>query len=97
MIRREATHNDLPTIRRFEQDVVETRAFKSSIRAEGADYYDLEGLIASEDTYLLVAALDHDIVASGYARIDAPKPAFVHAEHFYPGFMYVSSEQRGKV
>ncbi|GHD17046.1 hypothetical protein GCM10007052_23120 [Halioglobus japonicus] len=98
MILREATHNDLPLLRRFEQGVVEAeRPFKSRIRAEGAHYYDLEGLMASEDTYLLVAELDDDIVASGYARIDAPKPAFVHTEHFYLGFMYVSSEQRGKV
>ena len=70
--------------------------FNNSIRAEGATYYDLEGLIASDDAHLLVAELDDDIVACGYARIDASKPAFVHTEHCYLGFMYVSPGQRGK-
>ena len=96
LIIRKASHNDIPTLLEFEQGVVTAeRPYDPTLR-DPVTYYDLPGLINSKDAHLVVAELDGNIIASGYARKDkaAPREKF---EHFsYLGFMYVLPAHRGK-
>ena len=82
----------------FEQAIIEAeRPFDSTIRTEGeVRYYDLADLISSPDAEVVVAEVDSQIVASGYARIESSETYLKHDEHSYLGFMYVVPEHRGK-
>ena len=73
VIIRPAELSDLETLLAFEQAIIEAeRPFDSTIR-EGADvhYYDLEDLIRSPDSEVVVAEIGSEIIASGYAKIEA--------------------------
>ena len=94
---REATLDDIEALLVMEQGVVEAeREFDPTLKNIGVKYYDLEGLIRSEESLLLVATTDSKIVASGYVKILESKDHFVHKKYGYQGFMYVDPEQRGK-
>ncbi len=94
---REALSGDIPALRQLEQGVVEAeRPFNSAIKDKDVIYYDLNTLISSEHACLLVAEYQGELIASGYARIEASKQAFTHEQHGYLGFMYVSPDHRGK-
>ncbi|RYD91493.1 MAG: GNAT family N-acetyltransferase [Sphingobacteriales bacterium] len=94
---RKATLNDKPTLLQFEQGVVEAeRPFTPEMKAGEQQYYDLDRLLTSPDAYLVVADLNGELIASGYARIDQSKPYLKHAEEAYLGFMYVLPQHRGK-
>ena len=95
---RTAGLRDLDVLLKFEKAMIEAeRPFDSTIRS-GSDirYYDLDGLIASEDTEIVVAEIGDTIIGSGYARIEASKAYLEHRQHAYLGFMYVVPEHRGK-
>ena len=95
---RSATPVDLGVLLAFEQAMIEAeRPFDDTIRS-GSDvrYYDLEGLIASDDAEVVVAKIGDKIVASGYARIESSKAYLIHRHYCYLGFMYVVPEHRGK-
>jgi len=97
MIFRAASLDDLPQLRNLEQKVIEAeRPFNSSIKDSGAYYYDIEQLILNEQSYMLVAESQGEIVATGYAKIMASKPSLSHKNHSYLGFMYVKPEYRGQ-
>lgn len=94
---RKATKEDLETLYKFEQGVIDTeRAFDPTLKTGAINYYDLPGMIDSTDIELLVAESDDTIVASGYARIENAKIYLQHSVHAYLGFMYVVPEYRGK-
>ncbi len=95
---RPATLSDLDVLLKFEQGMIEAeRPFDISIRGGGdVRYYDLEQLIVSVDTELVVAETDGEIIACGYARIENSKAYLKHSRHSYFGFMYVVPEHRGK-
>src|SRR5689334_12954433 len=95
---RPAELDDLPILLEFEQAIIETeRPFDPTI-CSGPDvhYYDLEALILSSDAHVVVAESGPQIVASGYARIEASDEYLRHARHSYLGFMYVIPEHRGR-
>jgi GNAT superfamily N-acetyltransferase len=95
---RPAVLADLDVLLKFEQAMIEAeRPFDSGIRT-GTDvrYYDLEALIASDDAEVIVAEIDSEIIACGYARIESSKAYLKHRQHSYLGFMYVVPEHRGK-
>ncbi len=97
MIIRKATLNDLETLLRFEQGVIEAeRPFDSTLKKEFTHYYDLEEMIKLSSVEVVVAELDGEIVGSGYARIEHSKPYLKHKQHVYLGFMYVDPNHRGK-
>ncbi len=97
MIIRKATLNDLETLIRFEQGVIEAeRPFDSTLKKEFTHYYDLEEMIKLSSVEVVVAELDGEIVGSGYARIENSKPYLKHKQHVYLGFMYVDPNHRGK-
>ncbi len=94
---REAEMADINALRELEQRVVEAeRPFDSHIRSGKPVYYDIESLITSDDSCLLVCENSGEIVATGYAQIRQSKKSLAHEVHSYLGFMYVSPDWRGK-
>ena len=94
---RKATHNDLETLRRFEQGVITAeRPFDPTLKKGPINYYDLEYMIDAPHIELLVAEINDEVVGSGYARIDAAKHYLQFNEFAYLGFMYVEPKHRGK-
>jgi len=95
---RPALLSDLDVLRKFEQAMIEAeRPFDSAIRTgDDVRYYDLERLIESPYTHIVVAEWEGKTIGSGYARIESSKSYFRHRKHSYLGFMYVVSEYRGK-
>jgi RimJ/RimL family protein N-acetyltransferase len=94
---REATLQDIPLLRQFEQGVIiAERPFDSTLKADPIEYYDIDLLISSPDSQLLVVELEGKPVASGYARIESSKFYHRHTHHAYLGFMYTLPEHRGK-
>ena len=97
LIIRKATFDDLPTLLRFEQGVIEAeRPYDPTLKREPTRYYDLEALITAPHSELLVAEIDGTVIGSGYARMEQSKPYLQHTQHAYLGFMYVLPEHRGK-
>ena len=95
---RQATVSDLEILLEFEQAMIEAeRPFDPAIRrGEDVRYYDLEKLIRSTDSEILVAEIGGQVIGCGYARIEPSKAFFRHDRHSYLGFMYVVPEHRGK-
>lgn len=94
---RKATRMDLSTLLQFEQGVINAeRSFDSTLADASIHYYDITQMIEAPEVELLVAELNQEIVASGYARIEPAKPYLKHALHAYLGFMYVVPQHRGK-
>lgn len=92
-----ATFDDLPTLLRFEQGVIEAeRPYDRTLKREHTHYYDLEGMITAPHIELLVAEIEHEVIGSGYARMESAKPYLQHTQHAYLGFMFVEPSHRGK-
>lgn len=82
---------------KLEQAVVEAeRPFNVAIKHEGAIYYDLRNLLENENSHLLVAEVNNEIIGTGYTLIQTSKKSLVHTKHAYLGFMYVAPAHRGK-
>jgi len=97
IIVRHATPVDIPILQQFEQGVIEAeRPFDSTLKPGLIHYYDLEKLMHSEDSALLVAQNEDELIGSGYARIQSAKPYLAHDRYGYLGFMYVKPEFRGQ-
>jgi ribosomal protein S18 acetylase RimI-like enzyme len=94
---RKATFNDIETLRRFEQGVINTeRPFDVTLKKGDIFYYDIEGMIESSHIELLVAELNDQLIGCGYSRIEKAKHYLQHPQHAYLGFMYVEPAYRGK-
>jgi len=93
---REALPSDKETLLALEQQVIEAeRPFNSTIKSKDASYYDLDNLLTNKASHLLVAELQGDIIATGYAQIRDSKTSLAHSKHAYLGFMYVAPAHRG--
>jgi len=94
---RSATILDIPTLRVFEQGVIAAeRPFDSTLKPDPIRYYNIEEMISATHIEIVVAELQGEVIASGYARIEDSKHYFIHGRHAYCGFMYVTPEHRGK-
>ena len=94
---RTAQPKDLDILLQFEQGVVEAeRPFESTLKPGTIHYYDIAGLIQSNDSELIIACLGDEVIGSGYARMEKAKPFQNYNHHAYLGFMYVKPEYRGK-
>lgn len=97
MIVRAAKEADLLRLEELEQAVITAeRPFNSTLKVEGAKYYDLPTLISSDDSLLLVVELEGELISTGYVQIRVSKQSLNHDKHGYLGFMYVEPEHRGK-
>ncbi len=94
---RPASLADIPVLLQFEQGVVEAeRPFDPTLKPSPIHYYDLEELIRGDDSVVMVAECNGQLVGSGYARIEVSKPYLQHGRHAYLGFMYVDPAYRGR-
>ena len=97
IIIRKASLNDLETLRRFEQGVINAeRPFDVTLKKGDIFYYDIEGMIEALHVELLVAEFNSQLAGCGYARIEKAKHYLQHPQHAYLGFMYVEPAYRGK-
>lgn len=94
---RKASSRDEFILLEFEQKVIEAeRPYNSTVKSVGAFYYDLDNLLTSNKSHLLVAEVKGKVIGSGYAQIRASKQSLTHDIHSYLGFMYVVPEYRGR-
>ncbi len=94
---REATLEDLPVLLEFEQGIIDfERPYDCTLKDTKISYYDIEAMIVSQDVIVAVAIEGNEVVGSGYARIEKPKPYLKHNVFAYLGFMYVKEKARGK-
>jgi GNAT superfamily N-acetyltransferase len=94
---REAVLEDLPILQEFEQGIIQfERPFASNLKDDPISYYDLKDLIVRKDAQVLVALIENEIIASGFALIRNSRPYFKPEQYAYLGFMYVSPEHRGR-
>ncbi len=86
---RAAKINDLPILLGFEQGVITAeRPFDPTLAEDPINYYDLKELITGEDSSVVVAEIDGEVIASGYALIKTARPYLDHEKYSYLGFMY---------
>ena len=87
---------DLPILLNFEQAIIEfERQFDPNLAPADVSYYDLAGMIDAPLVELLVAEINHEVIGSGYARLEESKVYLKHRRHAYLGFMYVVPSRRG--
>lgn len=92
-----ATLNDLPTLLKFEQGVIEAeRPFNPTLKDGKINYYNISELINNDESEVFVAEIDGNIVASGYAKIKTDRPYLKHSKQGYLGFMFVDDNYRGQ-
>ena len=92
-----ATLEDLPTLLKFEQGVIEAeRPMDPTIKDGDINYYDISELITSNESDVFVVEIDNVIVSSGYAKIKEDRHYLKHSKIGYLGFMFVPEDHRGK-
>jgi len=96
-ITRKATLEDLPTLLKFEQGVIEAeRPMDPTIKDGKINYYDISEIITNENSVVFVVEINNEIVASGYAKIKSDRHYLKHKKQGYLGFMFVPKDHRGK-
>ncbi len=96
-ITRKATLEDLPTLLKFEQGVIEAeRPMDPTIKDGKINYYDIFEIITNENSVVFVVEINNEIVASGYAKIKSDRHYLKHKKQGYLGFMFVPKDHRGK-
>ena len=94
---RKAIESEIETLLSFEKGIVAAeRPFDSTLKEGEIHYYDLIGLIKSENAEVLVAVVNNEIVGSGYAKTLPAEPYQKFTEYAYLGFMYVKPAFRGQ-
>ena len=94
---RPAKLTDLETLLEFEQGVIEAEKTLDPFLGTGdLYYYNIPELITNNNTLLLVATCNNDLVGSGYLRVENSKHYHKNPQHGYIGFMYVKPTFRGK-
>ena len=94
---RVANLDDLPILLEFEQRLIKAeRPMDPSINDGNISYYDISEMIKATNSEVFVVELDHEVVASGYAKIIDDRPYLKHKKQGYLGFMFVPEEHRGK-
>ena len=94
---RKAKVADLPILYSFEQGIVEAeRPFDETLKTGHINYYDIKVMIESEETEVIVAVTDRDVIGSAYLNIRPAKEYVKHSHFGYLGFMYVRPVYRGR-
>jgi GNAT superfamily N-acetyltransferase len=94
---RTAVHQDLATLLRFQEGVVNAeRPFDRTLRAGSIQYYDIGRMLLAEEVRFVVAESADRLVGCGFARLAASKPYLRHPTHGYLGLMYVDPDYRGQ-
>ena len=94
---REATLEDLPTLLRFEQGIIDSeRPYDPYLKETDVSYYDIPALISEANSQLIVMESDGEIVGCGYAQIRQSRSCHTHEKHCYLGFLFLNAEYRGR-
>ena len=95
---RPAVKTDLPILLEFEQEIIRAeRPFNNTLKDGEIHLYDLQRLIESNKSEVVVAEIENEIIGSGFAVIKDEADLFVkHTQFVYLGFMYVKPPHRGK-
>lgn len=94
---RKARPADLQKLLVFEQGIITAeRSYDPTLKEDPIHYYDLEQMIAAPHIEVLVAEINTEIIASGYARLEAAKPYLNHETYGYLGFMFTDPNYRGR-
>ncbi len=92
-----ATTDDLATLLKFEQLIIEyERPMCADMQESEFNYYSLQDMIESDNTQVVVAEDNGKIVAAGHAKIKKSRSYLTHEYHSFLGFMYVDQNYRGK-
>lgn len=93
---RPATLEDLPILLEFEQGIIAAeRPFDPTLKDGHINYYDLAAYVQADDTEVLVAEYEGELIGSGYIQIREGKSYHKHDRLGYIGFIYVRPEYRG--
>lgn len=94
---RTAKIEDLKTLLEFEQGVIEAEKPLDPFLKKGPIfYYNIEELITAENTHLIVAVANNEIVGSGYVKIEKSREYHKNEQNGYVGFIFVKPAFRGK-
>jgi len=94
---REAKVSELDKLYAIEQLIIEAeRPFEENMQNKDFHYYDIEQLILNEDSFVIGAETNHQIIATGYAKIAKSLDYLKDDYHAYLGFMYVDPAFRGQ-
>ena len=94
---RRADIKDLVTLYKFEQAIVATeRPFDPTLKPGHINDYDIKAMIDDNDTEVIIAEVDLEIVGSGYVKISNAKSYLNFEKYAYAGFMYVKPGYRRK-
>lgn len=94
---RPAILDELDILKAFEQGVISAeRPFDLTLKPDPISYYNIEELITSPKSEVIVAVYEKKIIASSYVKILRAKAYLKHVNYAYLGFMYVKPEFRGK-
>ena len=94
---REAKLSELSKLLEIEQLIIDAeRPFGENLKKGKIHYYDIENLIRNDNSIVLVAISDDQIIASGYAKVKESRSYLEDDYHAYLGFMYVAPNHRGK-
>ena len=92
-----ATLEDLSILLEFEQNIITAeRPYNETLQSDPISYYDIEAMIGTTDTDVVVAVIDGELIASAYITIRPAKPYVKHEYYAYLGFMYTKPKYRGK-
>jgi len=93
---REATLQDLPSLLRLEQNIIDSeRPYYPFLKPDNVSYYDIPLLISDSNSYLVVVDSGSEIIGCGYAQIRVSKSCLTHDQHCYLGFIYLEPSYRG--
>ncbi|MDF0715567.1 GNAT family N-acetyltransferase [Muricauda sp. 334s03] len=93
---RTATLGDLQVLLHFEQEIIKAeRPFDVTIKEGPISYYDIGEMIKDLKSHVVVAEVNHKIVASGYAISKKARHYLDHELYAYLGFMYTDENYRG--
>lgn len=94
---RRARVEDLPTLYEFEQGIIEfERPFDETLKKGHINYYDLAEKIEDENSEVIVAEIEGELVGSSYISIQKAKEYLAHDHYGHLGFMFVRAAHRGK-
>ncbi len=94
---RKATLHNLPVLQQLMQEIAKAeRPFDETLKDGFVEYYNLEQIITDVQCLLVVAEINNEIIASGFAQIRDDNAYHKHSRYAYLGFMYVHPLHRGK-
>ncbi len=94
---RNATLEDLPILLNFEQELILVeRPFDVTLKEDPISYYDIKQMILDEHASVVVAEMEGQVIASGYAIPKKARHYLNHEYYAYLGFMYTHPDFRGR-